>query len=381
MTALNPVEFLESLVRCYTPSGNEQSAAECISKQMSALGYRDVHIDEIGNAVGSWGRQGAARVFLVGHIDTVEGEIPVRIVKEENREVLYGRGSVDAKGPFATFVSAVSQLPGDIDCEFVVVGAVEEEAATSAGARHLLKKEEQPCCVIIGEPSGTNGITLGYKGRMAFRASVVCSNSHSASQSRSAGDLLCGLVRKIECFRESENVELDGIFPKLDGTVQAISVTTDGFEERGSLSYGFRLGPRFQPETLQKSLVQIFEELRDQVVKEDEAIKDFQIEFYQSEIPTQYSKRSWLAGEFRKGLRKNSLEPRHVLKTGTADMNVLASVWSCEMVAYGPGDSSLDHTPNEHLVLDEYQKAIDVLADTLLGIAEKIKQPSFQSEK
>ena len=49
-------------------------------------------------------------------------------------------------------------------------------------------------------------------------------------------------------------------------------------------------------------------------------------------------------------------------------MNVVAPVWKCPIVAYGPGDSSLDHTPNEHLELDEYWKAVNVLEQTLRSL-------------
>ena len=58
-----------------------------------------------------------------------------------------------------------------------------------------------------------------------------------------------------------------------------------------------------------------------------------------------------------------------VLKTGTSDMNVVGPVWQCPIVAYGPGDSSLDHTPNEHLPLDEYWKAVNVIEQTLMAFA------------
>jgi LysW-gamma-L-lysine carboxypeptidase len=44
-------------------------------------------------------------------------------------------------------------------------------------------------------------------------------------------------------------------------------------------------------------------------------------------------------------------------------MNVFASVWDCPMVTYGPGDSDLDHAPNEHLALSEYDRSIEVLID------------------
>ncbi len=42
-------------------------------------------------------------------------------------------------------------------------------------------------------------------------------------------------------------------------------------------------------------------------------------------------------------------------------MNVVGPIWDCPIVAYGPGNSDLDHTPNEHIVLEEYLKAIKIL--------------------
>jgi LysW-gamma-L-lysine carboxypeptidase len=39
------------------------------------------------------------------------------------------------------------------------------------------------------------------------------------------------------------------------------------------------------------------------------------------------------------------------------------------MAAYGPGDSSLDHTPEEHISLAEYGKAIESLAAALGELA------------
>ena len=50
-------------------------------------------------------------------------------------------------------------------------------------------------------------------------------------------------------------------------------------------------------------------------------------------------------------------------------MNVVAPVWHCPIVAYGPGDSALDHTPNEHLSLDEYWKAVRVIEQVLNQLA------------
>ena len=67
------------------------------------------------------------------------------------------------------------------------------------------------------------------------------------------------------------------------------------------------------------------------------------------------------------GIRSQGGEPRFVYKTGTADLNIVAPGWKCPAVVYGPGDSSLDHTPNEHISLDDYSKSVQVLSSVLIS--------------
>lgn len=46
-------------------------------------------------------------------------------------------------------------------------------------------------------------------------------------------------------------------------------------------------------------------------------------------------------------------------------MNVVAELWPVPTLAYGPGDSALDHTPEERLDLAEYDRAVAVLTSAL----------------
>ena len=50
-------------------------------------------------------------------------------------------------------------------------------------------------------------------------------------------------------------------------------------------------------------------------------------------------------------------------------MNVVAPIWGQNIVAYGPGDSRLDHTPQEQIHIAEYAHAITVLELVLQDIA------------
>lgn len=76
-------------------------------------------------------------------------------------------------------------------------------------------------------------------------------------------------------------------------------------------------------------------------------------------------KNTLLVRAFLSGIRSQGGQPRFVYKTGTADLNIVAPVWNCPALVYGPGDSNLDHTPDEHISLEEYRKSVLVLREAL----------------
>src|SRR4051812_4092580 len=84
------VALLHGLVATPSISRVEQDAVRYLVDAMARLGL-EAWIDETGNAVGSIG-EGSPEIVLLGHIDTVPGDVPVRI--EDG--LLYGRGAVDA---------------------------------------------------------------------------------------------------------------------------------------------------------------------------------------------------------------------------------------------------------------------------------------------
>jgi LysW-gamma-L-lysine carboxypeptidase len=71
-----------------------------------------------------------------------------------------------------------------------------------------------------------------------------------------------------------------------------------------------------------------------------------------------------------KAIRAGAGRPRFKLKTGTSDMNIVGPVWQCPIIAYGPGDSSLDHTPDEHVKIPEFLRSIDILTSAIQTLAD-----------
>ncbi len=68
-----------------------------------------------------------------------------------------------------------------------------------------------------------------------------------------------------------------------------------------------------------------------------------------------------LVRAFLQAIRDEDGTPGFVVKTGTSDMNLVGPAWGCPILAYGPGDSSLDHTPDEHIEIAELESSIGVL--------------------
>src|SRR5689334_16870104 len=119
MSDFDPLAFLERMLRIPSLSGQEAELAQFLVAEMRRLGFES-YVDGAGNAVGEIGAGPA--IVLLGHIDTVPGVVPVRV--EAGR--LYGRGAVDAKGPFAAFVAAAARLlaRAPLHARLVLVGAV-----------------------------------------------------------------------------------------------------------------------------------------------------------------------------------------------------------------------------------------------------------------
>jgi LysW-gamma-L-lysine carboxypeptidase len=337
------IDLLTSLVSEYSPTGQEEGAVAYLVKEMARLGYRS-HVDEAGNAVGVIG-DGPREIVLLGHIDTVPGRIEVR--REDDR--LYGRGSVDAKGPLACFTAAVARVGTRPGWRLVVVGAVGEEG-DSRGAYALVDRH-RPQMTLIGEPSGWDHITLGYKGTTWLRYSVQKDMTHTASRVESASETAVDFWNRVVAYAKSRNTGQERPFNQLTPTLRSMSSSQDGFTQSAQLHIGFRLPPEIQHDALRDDLRAL--------------AGDAALEFGDGIPAYRAEKNTPLVRAMLSGIRAAGGTPSFTLKTGTADMNIVAPVWDCPAIAYGPGDSNLDHTPGEHVLVSEYLRSIDVLAAAL----------------
>jgi LysW-gamma-L-lysine carboxypeptidase len=371
------VELLHGLVAIRSISREESEAAGWLVEQMTTSGYDRAFADEAGNAVGEMGDPGARRtVVLLGHIDTVPGAIPVRIEVSPSGDVLYGRGSVDAKGPLATFAAAVARLGSawarQHRVRIVVVGAVEEESATSKGARFIAARldggrEPIPDACVIGEPSHWHRLTLGYKGRLLLDLTARQPMAHTSGPDASVAQVVVDLWNWVTAHAAGVNTGREKVFDQLSPSLRRfVTGTTTEMLDVVDAQFAWRLPIGFDSDGFMR-----------QIAEKTAAIGGtrtaIEYRFRGVEQAWRADRQNALVRSFLSAIRgvDSSAQPGFLLKSGTSDMNVVAPVWRCPILAYGPGDSALDHTPNEHLPLDEYWRAVQVVERALREYARE----------
>jgi LysW-gamma-L-lysine carboxypeptidase len=340
-------DLLHRMVEIPSVSGDEGAVADFLVSAMREWGF-ETYLDEAGNAIGRRGDRDAPMILLTGHMDTVPGGPPAR----RHGDLLYGRGSVDAKGPLATMICAAAQA--DVSgVQYVVAGVVEEETY-GKGATHLAECF-RPAAGFVGEPNGWAGVGIGYKGRVMLRYEVWRPSAHTASPAEKASEAAVAFWQDVVAYCTSVTTS-DTAFDRPIATLNEMT----GDIENARLVISVRTPPGFDLPAFEEFLQTA---TRDGVLKVDDRTPGVRVDH-----------RGIVVRALCAGIRSRGARPTLKLKTGTADLNIVEPRWQIPMAVYGPGDSALDHTDHEHINLTEYTTAIDVLRDALNILAGTLRR-------
>jgi len=356
--------LLRRMLETYSPTGAEDAMARLLVEEARAMGM-EVSIDEAGNLVASSGGAGntCTTVALVGHMDTVKGRLDVSLIDEDDDTVLTGRGAVDAKGPLAAMLVAASTFTGSKDVKVIVVGCTDEEGG-SRGAKHLARSMVPgPDAIIVGEPSGWDAVTIGYKGTVKCMFTCCRDEAHRACGPKgtdkgdgTGAEIAVAFWAAVQALCERNTVK--GTFESLTATLVSINSSTDGIQGTGTAEVDIRLPPKMEPTTIEVALQGIAKGLCGDITILD------------TEHPVVVDKNNGTVRALIKAVREAGGTPSYKKKTGTSDMNLLARAWPGVPIAtYGPGDSSLDHTPGERISIRELERSIEVLRSAIATIA------------
>lgn len=337
------VDLLYEMVQIRSESGSEAALARHLVRRMTELGFR-ARLDAAGNALGELGDPHHPTLMLLGHLDTVQDGPPVR----RHGDLLYGRGTVDAKGPLAAMVAAAARAGQHRGLHLVVVGAVDEER-DSVGAHQLLA-EHHPQAVVIGEPSGVGTVVVGYKGVLRLAYEVTRPQAHTSGPDPTACEVAARFwtaVLGLAADHPGGQREFDQLCPTL--------VEMNGGAQQARLVVSCRTPLGFDAPAFLADLHQIADGGVVTVLEQTPAIRS--------------SRADPVARALARSVRAHTGEITFKVKLGTSDMNVVGPVWQVPIATYGPGDSRLDHTAQEHIDLREYLLAVRVLTDAIARLA------------
>ncbi len=213
VAALYPdmVAFAQRLLQTPSLSGEEGALARLCADEMRRLGYDDVFIDAIGNAVGIVrGSEPGPTILYNSHMDAVSPGDPANWQgydpfggaldicdaetadrRPERAECVHGRGASDVKGGEAVHVYAGGALarlraggvrfPGT----FVFTGVVQEEQGQMIGMKHLadttLAERGIFYDAMVSSEATSLKLMCGHKGRIELLVTVYGRTSHASA--------------------------------------------------------------------------------------------------------------------------------------------------------------------------------------------------------
>ena len=167
------LNFLSDILKIESTSGNENGLARFIVEKYTPKGT----VCEIQNTpegmINLFFKIGEPKIVFNSHLDTV----PPYIAPTFTDEIIYGRGSCDAKGQLAYLWQAMNELIAEGQGDFGLLMTYGEETG-SAGAKHANSLLKNTDYIIVGEPT-ENKLIKASKGTNLIKVTVKGKNCHS----------------------------------------------------------------------------------------------------------------------------------------------------------------------------------------------------------
>ncbi|MBO3758831.1 succinyl-diaminopimelate desuccinylase [Ciceribacter sp. L1K22] len=221
MASQDPIENLQTLIRCPSVTPAEGGALSALQSMLEPLGFAvsriiatDANTPDIENLYARIGSEGPHLMFA-GHTDVV----PVGAESDWSRPpfgaeiadgMLYGRGAVDMKGGIACFVAAVARViarKGQPEGSISLLITGDEEGPAINGTIKLLEwavsKGERWDACLVGEPTNPDQlgdmIKIGRRGSLSAAITVQGVQGHAAYP-HLADNPVRGIIRLTEAL-------------------------------------------------------------------------------------------------------------------------------------------------------------------------------------
>lgn len=366
------VDFCRRLVQTPSLPGAEDQVADLIRAEMESLGYDEVWVDVAGNVIGRLrGGPGPSLMFNC-HMDHVEPGDPAQwpvppYAGEVIDEAIWGRGSVDIKGPLAAQVYGAYLLratgvepAGDLFVTAVVMAEV-----GGIGTQVLLDTI-QPDLAIVGEPTNL-GVARGHRGRIEFVVRVHGLAAHASTPDQGVNPHydLARFLTALETLemQTSPDFGTSTVAPTLYFTDEVNANIIPG---EAWVHLDWRNVPEESPEQIQERLQDL---LSDCLSSESEGFVIIPQETFDTYTGYSFTAPAifpsfGLSAEHplvlaAKQILDSALQrdtPVTVWRFATDGGHLMAA--GIPTIGFAPGDENLSHTSNEHIQIDDLMIAV-----------------------
>ena len=169
---INPKELLLKFLRIKSYSRQEFQFACLLAEILEELGF-EVKFQFLSESSCNLivNPRKTPIVAIMTHLDTVPGEIPIRVEGEK----IYGRGACDAKGQIVTLIWALSEINELNNVSIVFVGDEEEEGSGSLA----YVNQYYPQNALILEPTSLK-LADSAKGNLEVLIEFIGEEKHGA---------------------------------------------------------------------------------------------------------------------------------------------------------------------------------------------------------
>lgn len=359
------IEILRELLEIYSPSYEEREASKYVFSKLKDLGFSSVSFDDVGNVIGKISKGSGKKVLLCGHIDTVPGKLPTKI--EDNK--IYGRGAVDAKSPLVAMMLAASNLKDIANSGEIIFVAVTREEADGAGINEVIKNKLSADYAIFGEPSGTNGVTVGYKGKLDAKVKVTSFNVGHSSMPWTFDNAIDYAFKFLENLRSRLENRQD-FFNSI-----TICPTKIAGGETNNVTPKFcevNLDIRVPPSISANDCAKLIKKETNDFNLNNKNV-EVKVEFYGDAVDAyQININDPLVRAMVRAILELVGRPvKLIKKSGTCDINPYYSALKVPSVSYGPGDPKLSHTELEYVEIDDFLNSIKILERALVSLTSQ----------
>jgi acetylornithine deacetylase len=307
--------------------------------------------------------------MLHAHMDTVpvsDAEAaawssPPFVAVEVNGRI-YGKGSVDDKGPLAAMMIALKKLAkSDFQGTLVLVAAAEEEVGGQLGSKWLVDGGYLPRCdfILVGEQTH-NRVAIAHKGVMRAAIRTLGHSVHATNPDRgvNAINAMARVILALERYHQGLAQRSHPLVGAPTCNVGLISggTTANAVADQCVIHLDRRMIPGEKPEEVQAELQSVLD-----LVEVAPATVELGEFLYSS--PFESSLKTHLGEEFLRCVVQVTSSPAEpVGYLPGSDAKHLVPLSRGDIVIFGPGSYEVAHSFDEYVEIEELKQCEKIIS-------------------